>query len=168
MVKLNKVLKDRENRIYIIISVLVILIASLPLMNRYCIQGHDSAYHLLRIEALKEGYIVIFSGGTGNPYFTTDSASALRGVEIEADILLKGTRVDGIYTADPEKDPTATKFSRLTFDETISKNLKVMDLTAFALCKENNLPIMVFDMNGKDNFKKIVEGDNSVGTLVSL
>ncbi len=120
------------------------------------------------IEALKEGYIVIFSGGTGNPYFTTDSASALRGVEIEADILLKGTRVDGIYTADPEKDPTATKFSHLTFDETISKNLKVMDLTAFALCKENNLPIMVFDMNGKDNFKKIVEGDNSVGTLVSL
>lgn len=115
--------------------------------------------------ALKNGYIVIFSGGTGNPFFTTDSAAALRGVEINADILLKGTRVDGIYTADPEKDPSATKFDQLTFDQTIEKKLKVMDLTAFALCSENNLPILVFDMNKKDNLKKIVCGEK-IGTLV--
>ncbi len=117
------------------------------------------------IDALQQGHIVIFSGGTGNPFFTTDSAAALRGIEINADILLKGTRVDGIYTADPEKDPTATKFDQLSFDQTIEKKLKVMDLTAFALCSENNLPILVFDINKKENLKKIVCGEN-IGTLV--
>ena len=117
------------------------------------------------ITALEEGYIVVFSGGTGNPYFTTDSASALRGLEIKAEVLLKGTRVDGIYTADPEKDPNATKFDEITFDETIQRKLKVMDLTAFALCSENNLPIMVFDMNQKGNLEKIVKGEK-IGTLV--
>ncbi len=117
------------------------------------------------IKALENGEVAIFSGGTGNPFFTTDSASALRAVEIEADILLKGTRVDGIYTADPEKDPNAIKFDTLSFDETIQKNLKVMDLTAFALCKENNLPILVFDMNTEGNLMKVIEGEN-IGTLV--
>ncbi|MCQ2973794.1 MAG: UMP kinase [Bacteroidales bacterium] len=117
------------------------------------------------INALEKGYIVIFSGGTGNPFFTTDSAAALRGIEIKADILLKGTRVDGIYTADPEKDKNATKFDEITFDETIQKKLKVMDLTAFALCSENKLPIMVFDMTQKGNLKKITNGEK-IGTLV--
>lgn len=118
------------------------------------------------IKALENGEVTIFSGGTGNPFFTTDSASALRAVEIEADVLLKGTRVDGIYTADPEKDPKATKFDTLSFDESIQKNLKVMDLTAFALCKENNLPILVFDMNTEGNLLKVLKGTN-IGTLVS-
>ena len=117
------------------------------------------------INALENGEVAIFSGGTGNPFFTTDSASALRAVEIEADILLKGTRVDGIYTADPEKDPNAVKFDTLSFDETIQKNLKVMDLTAFALCKENSLPILVFDMNTEGNLMKVIEGEK-IGTLV--
>lgn len=117
------------------------------------------------ISALEEGYVVVFSGGTGNPYFTTDSASALRGIEINADILMKGTRVDGIYSADPEKDPNAIKYSELTFDETIQKKLKVMDLTAFALCSENNLPIMVFDMTKKGNLEKVIKGEK-IGTLV--
>ena len=121
---------------------------------------------LKALQALESGEVAIFSGGTGNPFFTTDSASALRAVEIEADVLLKGTRVDGIYTADPEKDPTATKFDVLSFDETIQKNLKVMDLTAFALCKENKLPILVFDMNTEGNLMKVLEGDD-IGTLVS-
>ena len=119
------------------------------------------------LQAFKNGEIVIFSGGTGNPFFTTDTASALRAVEIEADILLKGTRVDGIYTADPEKDPTATKFSKISFDEAYAKNLKVMDLTAFTMCKENNLPIMVFDMNTPGNLKKLVTGED-IGTLVNI
>ncbi len=117
------------------------------------------------IKALENGEVAIFSGGTGNPFFTTDSASALRAVEIEADVLLKGTRVDGIYTADPEKDPEAVKFDTLSFDETIQKSLKVMDLTAFALCKENSLPILVFDMNTEGNLLKILKGEN-IGTLV--
>jgi len=117
------------------------------------------------IEYLNEGKVVIISGGTGNPYFTTDSASALRAIEIQADVILKGTRVDGIYTADPEKDPTATKFDTLTFDEAYEKKLKIMDLTAFTLCKENNLPILVFDMNTAGNLLKVVAGEN-IGTLV--
>lgn len=118
------------------------------------------------IQSLQAGEVAIFSGGTGNPFFTTDSASALRAAEIEADVLLKGTRVDGIYTADPEKDPDAVKFDNISFDETIEKNLKVMDLTAFALCKENNIPIVVFDMDAEGNLQKVVKGDK-VGTLVS-
>ncbi len=114
---------------------------------------------------LDKGYVVIIAGGTGNPFFTTDSASALRGVEIGADILLKGTRVDGVYTADPEKDPKAVKYNTITFDEAYSKNLKIMDMTAFTLCKENNLPILVFDMNTKGNLIKVVRGEN-IGTIV--
>ncbi len=114
---------------------------------------------------LEEGYIVIISGGTGNPFFTTDTASALRGVEIGADVLLKGTRVDGVYTADPEKDPNAVKFESISFDEAYTKNLKIMDMTAFTLCKENNLPIIVFDMNIRGNLSKVVSGDN-IGTIV--
>lgn len=117
------------------------------------------------ITELENGAVVIISGGTGNPYFTTDSGAALRGVEINADALLKGTRVDGIYTADPEKDPTATKFDEITFDDAYNKNLNVMDLTAFTLCKENNLPILVFDMNTKGNLEKVVSGEK-IGTLV--
>ena len=117
------------------------------------------------IEYLEEGYVAIISGGTGNPYFTTDTASALRAVEIKADAILKGTRVDGIYTADPEKDPSATKYETLSFDEAYEKGLKIMDLTAFTLCKENNLPIIVFDMNKAGNLKKVVNGEK-VGTLV--
>lgn len=115
---------------------------------------------------LNEGYVVIISGGTGNPFFTTDTASALRAVEIGADVLLKGTRVDGVYTADPEKDPTATKYDQLSFDKAYQKQLKIMDMTAFTLCKENKLPILVFDMNTKGNLLKVVSGDN-IGTLVS-
>lgn len=115
---------------------------------------------------LEDGYVVIIGGGTGNPYFTTDTASALRAIEIGADILLKGTRVDGVYTADPEKDASAKKFTTITFDEAYSKNLSIMDLTAFTLCKENNMPILVFDMNKKGNLNKVVE-DSSLGTLVT-
>lgn len=117
------------------------------------------------IEALSKGEVVIISGGTGNPYFTTDTASALRGIEIEAEIMLKGTRVDGIYTADPEKHPDATKFDSITFDEIYTKNLKVMDLTATTLCKENNLPILVFNMDQKGNLLKVLNGEN-IGTIV--
>jgi uridylate kinase len=114
---------------------------------------------------LNEGKVVIIGGGTGNPYFTTDTASALRGIEIEADVYLKGTRVDGVYTADPEKDPAAVKFDQITYDEAYRKGLKIMDLTAFTMCKENNLPIIVFDMNRKGNLLKVVEGD-PIGTLI--
>ncbi len=117
-------------------------------------------------EALKAGKVVIIGGGTGNPFFTTDTASTLRAIEIQADVILKGTRVDGVYTADPEKDPTATKYSTLTFAEAMGKKLKVMDLTAFALCDENNLPIYVFDMNRTGNLLRVVEGEE-VGTLVT-
>ena len=108
------------------------------------------------ISSLKEGKVVIIAGGTGNPYFTTDTASTLRAIEMQADVILKGTRVDGVYTSDPEKDPTATKYSSLTYDEALSKKLKIMDLTAFALCQENKLPIYVFDMNTKGNLQKVV------------
>lgn len=117
------------------------------------------------LELMAEGYVVIIAGGTGNPYFTTDTASALRGVEIEAEVLLKGTRVDGVYTADPEKDPTATKFSEITFDEVYDRKLKVMDLTAFTMCKENNLSIVVFDMDTPGNLNKIINGE-PIGTVV--
>jgi uridylate kinase len=117
------------------------------------------------IEALKKGEVAIISGGTGNPFFTTDTASALRAVEIEADVIMKGTRVDGIYTADPEKNPSATKYDTLTFNEVYEKGLKIMDLTAITLCKENKLPILVFDMNKNGNLLKVLEGEN-LGTLV--
>ena len=117
------------------------------------------------IEAMEAGEVVIMSGGTGNPYFTTDTGSSLRGIEIEADAMLKGTRVDGIYTADPEKDPTATKFSDITYDEIYNKGLKVMDLTATTMCKENNLPIYVFNMDVYGNLKRVMEGED-IGTLV--
>ena len=117
------------------------------------------------IELLEQGNVVIMSGGTGNPFFTTDTGSSLRGIEIEADVMLKGTRVDGIYTADPEKDPTATKFSEITYNEIYNRGLKVMDLTATTMCKENNLPIIVFDMDTVGNLKKVMSGEN-IGTLV--
>ena len=117
------------------------------------------------VEALLNGEVVIISGGTGNPYFTTDTASALRAIEIEAEIMLKGTRVDGIYTADPEKFPDAVKFPEISFDEIFSRNLKVMDLTAAALCKENNLPVLVFNMDKKGNLLKAVSGEG-IGTVV--
>ena len=117
------------------------------------------------IELLEQGNVVIMSGGTGNPFFTTDTGSSLRGIELEADVMLKGTRVDGIYTADPEKDPTATKFSEITYDEIYNRGLKVMDLTATTMCKENNLPIIVFDMDTVGNLKKVMSGEN-IGTLV--
>ncbi len=114
---------------------------------------------------LEKGRVVIFGAGTGNPYFTTDTAGSLRAIEIKADVILKGTRVDGIYTADPEKDPTATKYDNITFKECFDQNLKVMDMTAFTLCMENNLPIIVFDMNKRGNLLSVVSGDK-VGTLV--
>lgn len=118
------------------------------------------------VENLQNGKVVILSGGTGNPFFTTDTASALRAVEIGAEIILKGTRVDGVYTADPEKDPNATKFKNITFNEVIKRELNVMDQTAFTMCKENNLPIYVFDMNTTGNLLKVVQGEE-IGTLVS-
>ncbi len=116
---------------------------------------------------LEKGRVVIFGGGTGNPYFTTDSAAVLRAIEIEADVILKGTRVDGIYTSDPEKDKTATKFDTISFKEVLNKGLKVMDTTAFTLSQENELPIVVFDMNTKGNLIKLVNGEN-IGTVVNL
>jgi len=117
------------------------------------------------IESMEDGYVCIFSAGTGCPYFTTDTGSSLRGIEIEADVMLKGTRVDGIYTADPEKDPTATKFSEITYDEIYTKGLKVMDLTATTMWKENNLPIYVFNMDVVGNLKKVIDGED-IGTYV--
>lgn len=117
------------------------------------------------IDCMEQGEIVILSCGTGSPYFTTDTGSSLRGIEIEADVMLKGTRVDGIYTADPEKDPTATKFDDITYDEVLKRNLRVMDLTATCMCKENNLPIIVFDMDTVGNLKRVMSGEN-IGTLV--
>ncbi len=117
------------------------------------------------IEVIENGEVAIFSAGTGNPYFTTDTGSSLRGIEIEADVMLKGTRVDGIYTADPEKDPTATRFDRISFDEIYQRGLTVMDLTATAMCKENNLPIIVFNMDVIGNLKKVMEGQ-PIGTYV--
>ena len=122
-----------------------------------------SKWKALRL--LNDGEVVIMSGGTGNPYFTTDTGSSLRGIEIEADVMLKGTRVDGIYTADPEKDPTATKFHDITYDEIYNRGLKVMDLTATTMCKENGLPIYVFNMDIYGNLKKVLDGEQ-IGTLV--
>ncbi|MCU0402773.1 MAG: UMP kinase [Algoriphagus sp.] len=118
------------------------------------------------IRHLEKGRIVIFGAGIGNPYFTTDSTAALRAIEIESDVVLKGTRVDGVYTADPEKDATATKYQTISFDEVYKKNLNVMDMTAFTLCQENNLPIIVFDMNKEDNLFKLAQGE-TIGTLIT-
>lgn len=117
------------------------------------------------IEALERGEVVIMSGGTGNPYFTTDTGSSLRGIEIEADVMLKGTRVDGVYTADPEKDPTAVKFSDISYDEVLARGLRVMDITATAMCKENNLPIYVFNMDVVGNLRRVLSGED-IGTYV--
>lgn len=117
------------------------------------------------IEAMEQGKVCIFSAGTGCPYFTTDTGSSLRGIEIEADVMLKGTRVDGIYTDDPEKDPTATKFDKISYKEVLARGLKVMDLTAICMCQENQLPIYVFNMDQVGNLKKVMEGEN-IGTLV--
>ena len=114
---------------------------------------------------MEAGYVCIFSAGTGQPYFTTDTGSSLRGVEIEADVMLKGTRVDGIYTADPEKDPTATKFDDISYDEILDRGLKVMDLSAVVMCRDNNLPIYVFNMDQIGNLKKVIEGE-PIGTYV--
>ena len=119
------------------------------------------------VRHLERGLVVIFGAGTGNPYFTTDTAASLRAIEIEADVILKGTRVDGIYTADPEKDASAIKYENISFDEVYSKGLNVMDMTAFTLCKENNLPIIVFDMNKPGNLQKLVAGEK-IGTLVEV
>ncbi|KAA5549368.1 UMP kinase [Adhaeribacter rhizoryzae] len=116
---------------------------------------------------LEKGRVVIFGAGIGSPYFTTDSAASLRAIEIEADVVLKGTRVDGIYSADPEKDPTAVRYDNLTFQDVFEKNLNVMDMTAFTLCRENELPIIVFDMNKTGNLRRVTNGE-SVGTLVSI
>ena len=119
------------------------------------------------LDHLEAGYVVIIGGGTSNPYFSTDSASALRGIELEADVMLKGTRVDGVYTADPEKDPAAEKFDEITFDEVYRRNLKVMDMTAFTLCRENGLRVIVFDMDTPGNLEKVLAGEK-IGTLVKL
>lgn len=132
-------------------------------INMFPIGEHYSKWKA--IDAMKAGKVAIMAGGTGNPFFTTDTGSSLRGIEVEADVMLKGTRVDGIYTADPEKDPTATKFSEITYDEIYTRGLKVMDLTATTMCKENHLPIIVFDMDTKGNLKKVLDGE-PIGTLV--
>ena len=132
-------------------------------INMYPIGKYYSKWEA--IDALKAGKVAILSGGTGNPFFTTDTGSALRGIEVEAEVMLKGTRVAGIYTADPEKDPTATKFDEISYDEIYTRGLKVMDLTATTLCKENGLPIIVFDMDSPGNLKKVLDGEK-IGTLV--
>ena len=132
-------------------------------VNMFPIGEHYSKWKA--IDAMKAGKVSIISCGTGNPFFTTDTGSALRGIEVEADVMLKGTRVDGIYTADPEKDPSAKKFTEITYDEIYERGLKVMDLTATVMCKENNLPIVVFDMDTKGNLEKVIEGE-PIGTLV--
>ena len=119
------------------------------------------------VGALQNGHIVIFSGGTGNPFFTTDTAASLRAVEIEADVMLKGTRVDGVYTSDPEKDTDAEKYDTLTFREAMEKDLRILDQTAFAMCRENELPVVVFNMNEKGNLKKLISGEK-IGTLVKI
>jgi len=148
-------------------SALVEAGARVKLMSGLVIEAlAEKANGLKAKQYLEEGYIVIFSGGTGNPYFTTDTASALRAVEISADAMLKGTRVDGVYTDDPEKNPAAVKYDNLTFREAYEKGLKIMDLTAFTLCEENNIPIMVFNMNQKGNLERILDGEK-IGTVVS-
>ena len=135
----------------------------LTAINMFPIGEHYSKWRA--ISAMEQGKVVIMSCGTGNPYFTTDTGSTLRGIEVEADVMLKGTRVDGIYTADPEKDPTATKFDRITYDEIYNKGLKVMDMTATTMAKENKLPIHVFNMDVKGNLKRVLAGEN-IGTVV--
>jgi len=141
--------------------------AKVKVMTSIKMEPVGEAYsHTQAIEELNNGKIIILTGGTGNPYFTTDTAAALRAVEIKADVLLKGTRVDGVYSADPEKDSEAKRFDELEFNEAYERNLKIMDLTAFTLCRENNLPIVVFDMNSRGNLLKIIRGEK-VGTLVS-
>ena len=132
-------------------------------INMYPIGKHYS--NRAAISAMESGTVAIMAGGTGNPFFTTDTGAALRGVEIGADAMFKGTRIDGVYTADPEKDPTATKFDKITYDEVLARGLRVMDLTATALCKENNLPIVVFDMDTPGNLAKVIAGE-PIGTLV--
>ena len=141
----------------------------IPIRLQSAIKINEVAEPFIRRKAmrhLEKGRVVIFGGGTGNPYFTTDSAAVLRAIEIEADVILKGTRVDGIYSADPEKDASASKFKTISFDDVLSKGLKVMDTTAFTLSQENELPIIVFDMNKKGNLLKIVSGEQ-IGTTVS-
>jgi uridylate kinase len=144
--------------------------AGVPTRLQSAIKINEVAEPFIRRKAmrhLEKGRVVIFGGGTGNPYFTTDSAAVLRAIEIESDVILKGTRVDGIYTADPEKDATATKFDFITFDEVLRKGLKVMDTTAFTLSQENELPIIVFDMNTNGNLLKLIKGEK-IGTKVQL
>lgn len=144
--------------------------ADIPTRLQTAIKINEVAEPFIRRKAmrhLEKGRVVIFGGGTGNPYFTTDSAAVLRAIEIEADVILKGTRVDGIYNADPEKNADATKFDYISFDDVLSKGLKVMDTTAFTLSQENNLPIIVFDMNTKGNLLKVVTGEN-IGTTVNV
>lgn len=132
-------------------------------VNMFPIGEHYSKWKA--IDAMKNGSVAIIAGGTGNPFFTTDTGSALRGIEVEADVMFKGTRVDGIYTADPEKDPSAVKFDRISYQEIYRRGLKVMDLTATALCQENNLPIVVFNMDKYGNLEKVIDGEN-IGTTV--
>ncbi|MDE5643564.1 MAG: UMP kinase [Muribaculaceae bacterium] len=132
-------------------------------INMFPIGEHYSKWRA--IGSMEKGEVAIISGGTGNPFFTTDTGSALRAIEVEADVMLKGTRVDGVYTADPEKDPSATKFSSISYDEVYNRGLKVMDLTATALCKENKMPIIVFDMDTPGNLGKLISGEE-IGTLV--
>jgi len=144
--------------------------ANIPTRLQTAIKINEVAEPFIRRKAmrhLEKGRVVIFGGGTGNPYFTTDSAAVLRAIEIEADVILKGTRVDGIYNADPEKDDSAVKFNSLSFDDVLRKGLKVMDTTAFTLSQENKLPIIVFDMNKKGNLLKVVSGEN-IGTVVNV
>ena len=140
--------------------------AKAKVLTSICMEPIGEYYNKARaLEYLAAGYVVIIGGGTSNPYFTTDTASALRGVEIEAEVMLKGTRVDGIYTADPEKDPSAVKFDRISFREVYERGLKIMDLTAFTLCSENNLSLQVFDMDTEGNLERVVRGEN-IGTEV--
>ncbi|MFB9053263.1 UMP kinase [Formosa undariae] len=144
--------------------------ADIPTRLQTAIKINEVAEPFIRRKAmrhLEKGRVVIFGGGTGNPYFTTDSAAVLRAIEIEADVIIKGTRVDGIYTADPEKDSTAVKFDNISFDDVLKKGLKVMDTTAFTLSQENKLPIIVFDMNTKGNLLKVISGHN-IGTQVTI
>ncbi len=144
--------------------------AEIPTRLQSAVKINEVAEPFIRrraIRHLEKGRVVIFGGGTGNPYFTTDSAAVLRAIEINAEVILKGTRVDGIYTADPEKDSKATKFDFITFDDVLKKGLKVMDTTAFTLSQENELPIIVFDMNKKGNLLKVVSGE-AIGTKVNL
>ncbi|MDE6066020.1 MAG: UMP kinase [Duncaniella sp.] len=135
----------------------------LTAINMFPIGEHYSSRRA--IETIESGVVAIMAAGTGNPFFTTDTGSALRGIEVHADVMLKGTRVDGVYTADPEKDPTATKFDEITYDEVLARGLKVMDVTATAMCRENHLPIIVFDMDTPGNLAKVISGEN-IGTKV--